>query len=112
MPEIEYRIRPVTADQVTTSIRRVGWAAYLYLGAATDAGWQHALRIDDDPGFPRLRVYRVVDLDEVDRWAHGVKTGALLVTDKGEYSWHIPRERTESLIEVILAIAEILGGSQ
>jgi len=109
MPEIEYRIRPVTADQVIASIRRVGQAAYLYLGSASDAGWQHALRIDDDPGFPRLRVYRVVDLDEVDRWTHGETTGGLVVTDKGEYSTHIERSKTESLIEVILAIADVLA---
>ncbi len=110
MPAPEYRIRPVTAEDVTKAIRRVGWSAYLYLGEEDDAGWQNALAIDDDPGFPRLRVYRVVDRDEVDCWSHGVTSGALLVTDKGDFSWHIPRERTESLVEVILAIAEILGG--
>lgn len=110
MPPDDNVLRPVTAAQVEASIRRAGWAAYLYLGSADDLGWQHALRIDDDPGFPKLRVYRVEDLDEVDSWAHGETTGGLVITDKGKFSTHIPRATTESLIDVIIAIADILGG--
>ncbi|MGE3172161.1 MAG: hypothetical protein AB7O97_05995 [Planctomycetota bacterium] len=103
-------IRPVTAEQVEAAIQRTGWAAYLYLGSADDVGWENAQLIDDDPGFPKLRVYRVEDLDEVDCWAHGETTGGLVITDKGRFSTHIDRRATESLIDAILAIADVLGG--
>jgi hypothetical protein len=90
-------ICPATAAEVERSISKTGWSAYLYLGAETDVGWKNALLIDDDPGFPKLRVFRVVDLDEVSAWAHGETTGGLVVTDKGKFSTHIGRDRTESL---------------
>jgi hypothetical protein len=102
-------ILPVTEAQVRKAIRSPGAAAYLYLGSGNAAGWRHAQRIDADPGFPKLRVYRVADVDAVATWAAGATEGGLVITDRGATATHIPIERTESLIEVILAIAEILG---
>ena len=103
-------IGPATAADVEHAIRNSGWAAYLYLGEASDPGWNNAKLIAASPDWPRLAVYRVKDLAAVDDWRHGVTTGGLVITDKGAFSTHVPRSETESLIRVILALSGILGG--
>jgi hypothetical protein len=103
-------IRPVTAADVEHAIRLTGWSAYLYLGSSQDQGWANAQLIDESPNFPRLVVYRVADREEVAQWTHGVRTGGLVVTDKGAYSTHISRSETESIVDVIIAISRAIGG--